>query len=104
MVGTFAMVGMKLGPVYLDNYAIKGIVKSLGEDPLVARKSVFEIRRMIFKRLDINHITHIKKEHVKIKRIGGETTVELKYEARRHLAGNLDAVMSFHETIKLTAN
>ena len=104
MVGAFIMVGMKIGPVYLDHYSIKTIVKSLGQEPLISRKPVHEIRSMLFSRFDINNIRHLHKDNVTIRRSGGVTEIEVKYEERRNIVGNLDAVMSFQDSIKLIAN
>lgn len=104
MVGTMVMVGLKTGPVYLEHFAVKKTLQSLKDEPLISRKPVSEIRKMLFRRLDMNSIYDLTKENVTIKRKGGVTTITIQYEKRRTVAGNLALVMTFEDTIELIAN
>lgn len=104
MVGFFIMMGMKLAPVYLQHYTIQNVLESLRKDALVSRKPVTEIRTMLSRRLDMNSIKKLKRENVKIRRSSGITTIEVNYEERRPIAGNLDAIMTFHESVELVSN
>ena len=104
MIGFFVMVGLKVVPVYMQHYTIKNVVESLEQEPLISRKPVGEIRKMLMNRLDVNHVRNINRDHINIRRTGGITTVEISYEERRPIAGNLDVIMSFNESIQLIAN
>jgi hypothetical protein len=46
----------------------------------------------------------VKKEHVKVERQGSTTIVRVSYEVRIPLMGNLDAIVSFDDTVELAAN
>lgn len=104
MVGFFIMVGMKLAPVYLQNYTIRNILESVRKEILTSRKPVTEIRTMLSRRFNMNSIDNLKRENIKIRRSSGITTIEVNYEERRPIVGNLDAIMTFHESVELVAN
>ena len=104
MVGFFVMLGLRLGPIYLQNYTVKNIMTDLQEEPLVSRKTVGEIRQMLLRRFDINGIRSLGRENIKIVRAGGKTKVEVAYEVRQHIAGNVDVLVTFNDAIELIAN
>ncbi|MCU7802612.1 MAG: DUF4845 domain-containing protein [Candidatus Thiodiazotropha sp. (ex Lucinoma borealis)] len=104
VAGFLAMVGIKITPVYLDHFAVKTVMESVKNEPFSARKSVRELRKMILNRLNINSIGHVTKDHLSIKRAGGMTTINIAYEERRPVAYNISLVMTFDETVELTAN
>jgi hypothetical protein len=104
MVGFFIMVGMKLAPVYMQHYTIKNVLESLAQETLVSRKTVSEIRTMLTRRFDMNNIRTLERDQVKIRRSSGITTIQVSYEERRPIVGNLDAIMTFHESVELVPN
>lgn len=104
VVGFFIMVGLRVVPVYLEHYSVKNVLASLNQEPLISRKSVGEIREMLFNRLYINNVRTLDRDHVTIKRAGGVTKIEISYEERRPIAGNMDVVMTFNDTLELVAN
>jgi len=99
----FAFVGIKLFPVYMENYSIKSIVKDVKQEPNIGKKSTGEVRTMIQKRLIINSIRDLKKEHIIIKKFAGTLSVKIEYEVRRPMFGNLDVVMSFKDEFEMAA-
>ncbi|MEW8625772.1 MAG: DUF4845 domain-containing protein [Candidatus Thiodiazotropha sp.] len=104
VAGFLVMVGIKITPVYIDHFAIKSALESVQKEPFAERKSKVELRNMILKRLDINSIRHVTKEHIKIKSSSGTRIINISYEVRRHIAYNAALVMTFDETVEITAN
>lgn len=104
VAGFLVYVGIKITPVYIDHYAVKAALSSVENDPLTARKSKREIRNMITKRLDVNNIRHINRDHINIKRSGKNTIISIAYEERRPIVYNISLLMTFEETAELTAN
>jgi hypothetical protein len=104
VLGFFVMVGLKVTPVYLEHYAIKKSLESLKEEPLIARKRVTEIRKMLLRRLDMNSIRHIGKDHIKITRSGGVTNISIGYVKEKQLLGNMSLLMTFDDSIELISN
>ncbi|MEN8177792.1 MAG: DUF4845 domain-containing protein [Pseudomonadota bacterium] len=104
VIGFFIMVGLRVGPVYMEHYSVKNILQALEEEPFISRKPIGEIRNMLIKRFNINNIRNLNRDQIKIRRSGGVTTIELNYEQRRPIAGNMDVIMTFNESIELIAN
>ncbi|MET0068602.1 MAG: DUF4845 domain-containing protein [Candidatus Thiodiazotropha sp.] len=104
MVGFLVYVGIKIIPVYIDHYAVVSTLESVKNDPTSARKSKKEIRETITKRLYVNNIRHVHRDHIEIKRSGKQTTINIAYEEIRHIAHNISLIMTFDESIELTAN
>ncbi|MBT3011897.1 MAG: DUF4845 domain-containing protein [Candidatus Thiodiazotropha sp. (ex Lucina aurantia)] len=104
VAGFLVYVGIKITPVYIDHYAVKATLDSIKSEPLSARKSKREIRDMITKRLYVNNIRHVNRDHINIQRSGKTTTINVKYAERRHIAHNISLIMDFEETVELSAN
>ncbi len=104
VAGFLVMVGIKIAPVYIEHFAVKSVLESVQNEPFAERKSKTELRSMILKRLDINSIRHVTKENIKIKSSSGTRIINISYEVRRHIVYNAALVMSFDETLELTAN
>lgn len=104
MAGMFVLVGIKITPVYMEHFAVKKSLESLKEEPLINRKSVREIRKLLMRRMDMNSIYDLQKDEVIIKRSGGVTTITVAYEERRSIMGNLSLVMTFEDSVELISN
>ncbi|MDJ0806673.1 MAG: DUF4845 domain-containing protein [Gammaproteobacteria bacterium] len=104
VIGFFIMVGLRVVPVYLEHHSVKNVLESLNHEPFISRKPVSEIRNMLFRRFDINNINGLDREQVRIRRSGGITTIEINYEKRRPIAGNVEVLMTFNERLELVAN
>ena len=104
MIGFFIMLGLRLAPIYMQNYTVKNIIEGLQTEPMIGRKPVGEIRQMLLRRFDINGIRELGRDNVKISRSGGTTKVEVAYETRQHIVANVDVVVTFNESLDLIAN
>ena len=54
------------------------------------------------RRLDIAYVNSVKKEHVKVFREGGVAKLNIAYEVRVNMVGNLDVIGKFDNTVDLT--
>jgi hypothetical protein len=104
VVGFMVMIGIRITPIYLEHFAVITSLESLKKEPLISRKPVAEIRKLLFRRLDINSIRHLTKDNVTFKRSGGVTIINIKYEERRPVMGNLSLVVTFDDSIELISN
>lgn len=102
VVGLFAYVGMKLFPMYSEYYSVRSALKGLANEPGIANTDPRRIQEMFFRRLKIDYSSSVKPEHVKIKRVGGGWQMDVKYEVRNQMIGNLDVVGRFESTQMLT--
>jgi hypothetical protein len=104
VAGFIAMVGIKIAPVYLEHFAVRKSVESLKNEPLISRKPLTEIRKMLMRRLDMNNIRYLGKDQIHLTRAGGVTKITIGYEQRKAIVGNISLVMTFEDSIELIAN
>lgn len=102
--GFLVMVGLKVVPIYMEHYSVRQVMQSMKQEPFISRKPVSEIRKMILRRFDMNSIRSLNRDHIKIYRSGGVTKIDVNYEERRAIVGNLDVIVTFSESIELIAN
>lgn len=103
LIGFFAYVGMKLVPVYIENYGVKAALNSLADEG-AQNGSVAEIRNRLMKRLDVNDVDSVRPEDVEIKTMGKSRVVSVNYEVRTRFYGNLHLLMIFNESTVLADN
>ena len=102
VVGLFAYVGMKLFPMYSEYYSVRSAMKGLANEPGIDNTDPRKIQDLFFRRLYISYSENVKPEHVKLKRVGAGWQMDVKYEVRKELIGNLDVVGKFESTQMLT--
>lgn len=104
LIAFFALLGMKIGPIYMENYTVKAVIKSMKQEPRITQESAIKVKDMVMRRLDINGVYDIKSSHVTVKKIPGLMTIEIKYKVQKPVIGNLDVVATFAEKLELVSN
>lgn len=103
MLGIFAffvLLIMKIGPIYLDHSKVKSALTAIEQDKDIETKSEPEIRVLIAKRFDMNYVARVKAQDMKISKRGNYLKVEADYEVVEKIAGNLSALVEFHDVIE----
>jgi len=108
-VGIIAVVGIfgllvvtffKVFPMYYDNFKLNSVLEAVQNDRAVDPKSKKGIWESLQKRLYINEVRVIRREHVKMTRSkDGKTTITVTYEVRDAFIGNLFIGASFVESV-----
>jgi len=101
LIVVFTIVGLKLIPMYIDTYKVTASLDSLVDDPKAKGRPAVEIRRLLMKRLDINMVSDVSAQDVSISRTRSGIIVEVDYEARRALFGNLFMVVVYNESVEI---
>ena len=102
VVGFAAYILMKLFPMYSEYYSVRQAMKGLSQEPGIATQDPARIQDLFFRRLYISYSENVKKEHVKLRRIDNGWQMDVTYEIRRPLVGNLDVVGKFNASQALT--
>lgn len=97
-----AVTGMKLWGPYYDDLAVKTAVENLAKEDATRAMGPNEIRQTINKRLQVNQVT-LNKEDVLIKKEDGVINIDIKYERRVPMYGNVDAMVKFHHSATVNA-
>lgn len=98
-----AVIFLKIMPIYFDSFKVGDVVSSLKEERGLGEKPNSEITSMILKRLDVNMVSDVTKDHIFIEKIKNEVVIDVEYEVRKPLFGNLDVVVSFKKSVEAPA-
>ena len=101
LVIVVALLVMKVGPIYLNNYQIKGILSGLAEMPDAQKMSTASLKSAFDKRVNINGLTNITSKDLKIKSEKTGKTASVKYDVTEKLVGNLSVFVEFDDTVVL---
>jgi len=97
--GFLLITFFKIFPMFYGNYKLQSAMEAVRLDESVDSKSKREIWTSLQKRLYINEVRDIQREHVTMERKDGKTTVTVSYEVRDNYVGNLFIGGSFVESI-----
>lgn len=104
IVVLIGMVTLKLVPVYLDNYTIKGALDGLNQQAGVTQMSPEKIRTILSNQLRINNAHDLDPKKIVIKKENGRLTVNIDYEVRIDLVQNVDLIVSFENKFEAVAH
>ncbi|MCF6230539.1 MAG: DUF4845 domain-containing protein [Gammaproteobacteria bacterium] len=100
VVVVFALVIIKVTPIYLENSQIVSAMKRLVEQSEQQEMSLKEVRKGLISRFSIENVKVIDDRDVDIEiRPDGSVSLYLFYEDRTRLFGNIDLIISFEEEI-----
>lgn len=102
VVGFFALVIMKLFPMYSEYYSLKSVMKEYAAQSNSASIPPQQMHNELNRRFGIAYVSSVKKEHIKVVREGGQSKLNIAYEVRTPLFGNLDVVGNFDHTVDLS--
>jgi len=97
VIAFFAVVLIKVLPLYMEHFNVTSSLKSLAKDTKDGQgaKTPMEVEKLLSNRLSINDVQHVTRDDIKVTRDGHRLVVDVSYEARVHLFGNLDVVAKF---------
>ena len=89
----------KVFPMFYGNFQVKTALEGLQDDQTVDSKSKRAIYDALQKRLYINEVRGITREHVTMERADGKTIVTITYEEKADYIGNMFIGARFSESI-----
>ncbi len=100
VVGIFALVAIKVIPIYMENGQIVSAMSRLVEKSRQNEMSVSEVRQSLRSRFNIENISVIDEDYIEIEiQPNGDLLLYVEYEDRTNLFGNVDLIVSFEEEI-----
>lgn len=103
VIAFMAIMFLKIMPIYFDSFKVGDVVSSLKEERGFGDKTNNEITTMIIKRLDVNMVSDVTKEHIFIEKTKNDVFIDVEYEVRKQMFGNLDIVVSFKKSVEVPA-
>lgn len=100
IIGFFAIMAMKLVPLYLEYQSVVRIMNNVAEQasPQTPPNAV---RQSIQKQFDVNNIKRVTGRDIVVRRDKGTTVISVDYEARTKFAGQLWFLMVFDHSAML---
>ena len=99
----FAVTLLKIMPVYFDSFKVGDVVSALKAERGLGEKPNSQIVKMILKRLDVNMVSDVTKEHIFIEKVKNEVLIDVEYEVRKPMFGNLDVIISIKKSVEVPA-
>lgn len=97
-----AVTAMKLWTPYYDDLAVKTALENMSKEDATRSMSPNEILQTLNKRLQVNQVS-LGKDDVKVKKEDGIIDIEVKYERRIPMYGNIDAMVKFNHAATINA-
>jgi len=104
VIFTFVVLSLlKIIPIYFDSFKVNDVVSTMKDERGLGDRSNNEIAAMIIKRLKLNQVSGISKNDVYIEKAKNTVFIDIEYEVRKSMFGNLDVVISFKKSVEASA-
>jgi len=96
-IAFFAIIVVKVGPIYMNHATVIKIVKGVADNPDYASAPPNEIRSTLERRWDIDYVKYLDDKDVKIKRGKQGRLLAYDYSAEVNLFYNVYVVVKFKD-------
>ncbi len=100
LIAFFVLLGLKIGPIYLDHSKVANALAEIKKSPDIERQSEAEIRNSLSKRFNINYVSDVTQDDIKVVKQGNYLKVVIEYEVVKKIVGNLSVLVEFHDVIE----
>jgi hypothetical protein len=102
MVGFFAMIAIRLFPIYLEHFSVVKHLENVSKEAGIKEKTNAEILGTLDKRFQIDDVKHVTHENIFIEREkGGSMIIAIEYEVRTPALANVEMVVSFVDEVDI---
>lgn len=101
MIGFFALMALKLVPIYLESFTVGSVISDMKNEPGIGSMSALEITSKLNKRFDINTVTDVTTDDIYIEKTGDVMTITAEYEVRENFLANIDFVVSINKSVEV---
>ncbi len=99
---TVGILVVKLSPIYVDSFTVKGAVDALAQEENIAKMKDRQILEQLQKHFIINNVRNFNMENVVMEREKTRlVAINVDYEVREHLFYNIDVVLSFKNRLEV---
>jgi len=101
LIAFFVLLGLKIGPIYLDHSKVAEALAEIEKTPDIEQQSEAEIRNSLSNRFNINYVNDVTQKDITIIKQGNYLKVVIEYEVVRKIAGNLSVLVEFNDVIEV---
>ena len=97
-----SFIGMKIAPIYMEYYSVVSAMNGVAEERGSANYSPYDIKVKVLNRLYLSYSAeNVKEKHIKLIRSKG-VHLQIAYEVRKPVIGNLDVMATFDKSVRLS--
>jgi hypothetical protein len=100
LIAFFVLLGLKIGPIYLNHSKVVSTLSELKRTPDIEYQSESEIRNGLSKRFNINYVNDVTQENITITRHENYLKIVIEYEVVKNIAGNLSVLITFNDVME----
>jgi len=104
LIAFFVFIGLRLFPIYMENFNVVTSLKSLEKEPQVTKRSKADVQTLIMKRFQINDVKNATRKDVSVSKRSGVLLVSVKYDVKTKLFGPLSLIAEFDESVEVIGN
>jgi hypothetical protein len=104
LIGFFALLVLKIGPIYLEHFKIMTSLNSLKKDPAFGEKTKQDILSTLDKRWNIDMVDDVTTKDVVVTKQGDYVKVQLAYEVIEPIMGNVSVLVTFDDSVESGAH
>lgn len=101
LIALFVLLGLKIGPIYLNHSKVVSTLSELKRTPDIEYQSESEIRNSLSKRFNINYVNDVTQENITITRHENYLKIVIEYEVVKNIAGNLSVLITFNDVMEV---
>lgn len=96
VVVVLVLLGLKIGPAYMEYYTIEKTFKTIVSEPGMRNAQRSEIERAFASRAAIDNIQSISPTDIEVSKDGGNLVISASYSTKVPLFGNMSACLDFN--------
>lgn len=101
ILGGIAFIGIKVSPIYFEFFRVDTSMEKLAAQPETGRLTTGKVKTALIKRLRIDEVRDVNREHIAVRREGGTMFVTVTYEKRNQALETLDLVGRYSKTVEI---
>lgn len=98
-LGLFVFAGLRLTPVYLNYFKVAGVVDGVLKEFDGQNPSRTAIRSSISRRFDVESVSQLTAQEVKVTAVGNGFEVRARYDHIAPFIGNVNFLVAFDKTV-----
>lgn len=101
-VAFLVFLGVRIIPVYMNEYKIVTAFKEIKKDPQLASASPHLLTDRLSRHFDVDDVRYVTARDAQFRRTAsGGMEMSLSYQVEKPLFGNIDLVFKFHPKVRL---
>lgn len=102
LIGAIVVMFLRVFPVYLEHFSVKNSLDAIEHNPQVQHMTQDAIKENFRRLLSVNSVHNVHaKDLVVDDTMAGHRLINITYEVRKPLLGNIDLVIHFSDTVTI---